>query len=122
MKKRTAYQCDYCNKLRLNITQAKKHELICFWNPASKSCITCKFLGVRPVGVDGLAITDNEMAILEGKVEGTFHVYTGYMEVDSIELNDEYKYLYDAEPQNFCKHYKKALQKLTHNCEQYKIR
>lgn len=51
MKIRKAYQCDFCDKARLTKRIIKDHEPICFKNPESKSCITCKHL-TNNVGVE----------------------------------------------------------------------
>ena len=42
MKKITAYQCDYCPKYYKHDSSASRHEKECFYNPATKSCITCE--------------------------------------------------------------------------------
>lgn len=36
-----AYRCSYCRKYSTSKSLIKKHDAICFKNPASKSCITC---------------------------------------------------------------------------------
>lgn len=42
MIERTIYECEHCHKKRLiNKTQMKKHEEKCYYNPKTKSCITC---------------------------------------------------------------------------------
>lgn len=46
MKKIRAYQCEFCKKVRVNSTQMKQHEEICFFNPKSKSCVTCTSFGI----------------------------------------------------------------------------
>ena len=34
-------QCDFCKKKSLKKASIRKHEAICFHNPASRSCATC---------------------------------------------------------------------------------
>jgi len=41
MKEIKAYQCDHCVKYLKTKHLIKKHEARCFYNPATKSCITC---------------------------------------------------------------------------------
>lgn len=42
MIERTIFQCEYCKiKMLINKTQMKNHEKICYYNPITKSCITC---------------------------------------------------------------------------------
>jgi len=41
-KKIIRYKCDYCKKTYANKSAAKRHEWRCFFNPATKSCATCK--------------------------------------------------------------------------------
>lgn len=37
------YECEYCRKKRLKSKQSmKKHEQMCFWNPETRSCMTCQ--------------------------------------------------------------------------------
>lgn len=44
MKKVTRYICDHCGYIRAAKKTVEKHEAICFKNPATKSCATCKNL------------------------------------------------------------------------------
>jgi len=41
MYKIEAYHCSYCRKYSTSKSLIKKHDAICFKNPASKSCVTC---------------------------------------------------------------------------------
>jgi len=41
MQKITAYKCDNCKKVTVTKQGMKKHEAKCFWNPDTKSCMTC---------------------------------------------------------------------------------
>lgn len=41
MYKVDAYHCSYCRKYSTSKSLIKKHDPICFKNPASKSCVTC---------------------------------------------------------------------------------
>ena len=122
MKKRTAYQCDFCKKLLLNITQIKKHESICFYNPKSKSCATCKNLIMEPM-LNGGFLTEREMNILEYKVKGTYNEkYNMDPESDGTPYNlllEQYQYLYNAIPENVCNAKRCKLIRLTTNCSDY---
>ena len=42
MKEVKRYQCDHCDKVFASKSYTLKHEDICFYNPQTKSCITCK--------------------------------------------------------------------------------
>jgi hypothetical protein len=42
----TKYQCDFCRKSFASKSYAEKHELTCFENVKSKSCITCSNFSV----------------------------------------------------------------------------
>lgn len=43
MREVTVYECEYCNKRKYAYkSSAKKHENKCYWNPKTKSCMTCK--------------------------------------------------------------------------------
>lgn len=42
MRERIIYECEHCYKKRLlSKYQMKEHEEKCFYNPTTKSCITC---------------------------------------------------------------------------------
>ena len=60
MKEIKAYVCDFCPptqkpRARINKTLAVKHEAWCFWNPATRSCVTCCFLAQDEEGKACLA-------------------------------------------------------------------
>lgn len=40
-KEITAHQCDYCTKIYIHKSSAKRHEKVCFYNCKTKSCATC---------------------------------------------------------------------------------
>jgi hypothetical protein len=43
MREITVYECEFCNKRKYAYkSSAKKHENKCFWNPETRSCMTCK--------------------------------------------------------------------------------
>lgn len=43
MRERIIYECEHCYKKRLlSKYQMKEHEEKCFYNPTTKSCITCE--------------------------------------------------------------------------------
>jgi hypothetical protein len=42
MKEIIRYRCDHCNKVFANKSYTLKHEEVCYWNPKTKSCITCE--------------------------------------------------------------------------------
>lgn len=44
MKEVKRYQCDHCNKVLAKKSAMVKHETICFFNPESRSCVTCEHL------------------------------------------------------------------------------
>lgn len=111
----TACKCEFCNKILETHSGMSKHEKKCFKNPATKSCIICKHLSVESF-ISGKKLTEREESILQCKVEGTYSLITGYEEANHYELNDEYKYLYNSEPENYCKTKRIALKKLRTNC------
>lgn len=41
MKQVLINQCDFCEKVSFNKGTIRKHEKICFFNPATRSCATC---------------------------------------------------------------------------------
>lgn len=120
MKQIKAYMCSYCKKLSVNRTYINKHEKICFQNEESKSCITCKHLTgahyVENSSLNGRKLTDHEIDIMAFKVPGTYEAHTGYYEADYNELNEEYRYLYDAEFSNYCGALHIKLAKLKTQC------
>ena len=119
MKQITAFECEYCGKILKTKYAMKEHEPKCFKNPESKSCIICKFLDIKGC-IDGKPITDKEQLILEGKVEGTFTVRSGFdEECDYNELNDEYKYLDNIEAESYCNSFKCVLKKLRTKCPRH---
>lgn len=119
MKKITVCKCDFCGKLLVNVTQMKNHEnKLCFYNPESKSCATCDNLDLETVR-NGELLSKRESNIMQYKIEGTYHTVTGYMESDNYELNDEYKYLYECDTENYCIAKKQLLKKLTTNCNRH---
>lgn len=115
MKAITVFECDYCKKLYRSKSGILKHEKRCFHNPVTKSCISCQFLGSAGK-CNGKILTEFEEQILNFKVDGTYHVVNGNMECNYNELNEEYKYLYDAEQVTFCQSMKIELNKLRTNC------
>lgn len=119
MKKIIAFECEYCNKILKSRSGMKRHEIMCFKNPASRSCITCAYLSIRG-NINGTPFTDEEQQIYEFKVPGTFHRCVGIMECDYNELNSEYEYLEGAELDNYCLSQKCILKKLRHGCVYYK--
>jgi len=120
MKKITAFECDFCKRILKTKQAMKVHEPKCFKNPASKSCLTCNNLTLRSF-IGGKQVADNEELILQFKVDGTYHLCRGYEEADYNELNDGYKYLYDAEVENYCLAQKMRLMKLKTNCNYHAV-
>lgn len=49
MKQVTRYKCDYCEKIYASKYRTRDHEKICFFNPASKSCVTCKNKNIKEI-------------------------------------------------------------------------
>lgn len=39
---KNGYQCDFCNKIYARKVNAEQHEAACKYNPARRSCYTCK--------------------------------------------------------------------------------
>jgi len=118
----TAYECDFCKKLYRSRGGISNHEKRCFYNSATRSCITCQFLSTA-LFVNGKLVTALEQNIYEFKVEGTFHVKSGTdndgYAFDFNEFNDEYKYLEEAENRTFCTALNTDLFKLRTNCNQH---
>ena len=42
MKQITKYKCDFCKRSYVSKYKVKEHENKCFFNPAVKSCVTCR--------------------------------------------------------------------------------
>jgi len=120
MKRVKAYGCEFCKKLLYSYSGMKAHEDKCFKNPKSKSCLTCKNFNFTGV-LNGNKLSPNEVEILKFKTEGTFKMqWDGDPDgIDYPVLNDEFKYLYDAEMQNFCDADSKILTKLKTRCEKW---
>lgn len=120
MKRVTAYKCEFCNKLLNSYSGMKSHEDKCFKNPKSKSCITCKNFDFIPI-LNGKQLTPNEVEILEFKQEGTYTLeWDRDPEGDGMEypvLKEQFKYLYEAENENFCYSNCKTLLKLKTQCD-----
>lgn len=119
MKQIIGYKCDYCGKILQTKYAMKLHELRCFKNPISRSCITCSNLSLKNC-LNGNPITDKEQDIIEFKVEGTHKIQEGSYECDFNVLNDEYSYLNAVETKNYCNATKRVLIKLKTNCEYHK--
>ncbi len=43
MKEIKAFKCGYCDKYAMSKSYIKTHEKKCFHNPATKSCVTCRY-------------------------------------------------------------------------------
>ena len=41
MKQVKRWKCDFCKKTYCNKGGCKRHEEICYYNPANRACITC---------------------------------------------------------------------------------
>lgn len=118
MEKIIAYKCNFCRKITETNSGMYKHEKKCFKNPNSKSCITCKYLDLTYL-IDGRILTEQEQKIFNFEVPGTFHSVIGIFESDYSELNDEYKYLYESEIENYCTSQKFILKKLRTQCNHH---
>ncbi len=121
MKMIQVYKCDYCSKYLVNVTQMKIHEKTCFYNPDSKSCITCKNLDLVST-LNGTPITEREENILRYKIEGTYNLVTGHDEEHYYQLKKAYQYLYECDVENGCSAKQELLKKLTTNCNSHKIK
>lgn len=123
MKPIKAYQCDFCNKILKSRSGMKSHEDRCFSNPTTKSYITCGNLD-SVIMINGRKLTDEEIQIFEYKKEGTYTMeWDRDPEGDGMEypvLNDQYKYLYEAEAESYCNGKKSILKKLTTKCDYWK--
>lgn len=123
MKKIQAHKCDYCPKILLSYSGMWKHEKNCFFNPKSRSCVTCTHLD-EVFTVDGRQLTVQEVLIITFKVEGTFYMdWDRDPEGDGEEypvLNKEYEYLNNYEVQRFCHTKRVLMKKLTTKCSEYK--
>lgn len=49
MKQVTRYKCDYCKRAYASKYKALDHERKCFFNPANKSCITCRHNDIKEI-------------------------------------------------------------------------
>ena len=123
MEKINAYKCGFCNKILRSYSGMWKHENKCFKNPKSKSCATCKYR-VFELMVNGRVMTDKDMDILSCKVDGTYTIEhdidtEGNKEEYSV-LKDEFRYLYEADLEDFCTANNGILIKLKTQCELWK--
>lgn len=69
MKEKKVYQCEYCGRFYFTEKIAKEHEDKCFYNPSTKSCATCKHLGI-PVAHSYMTMEDDTGAGVENKCIG----------------------------------------------------
>lgn len=116
MKTINAFECDFCGKILKTKYWMKQHELKCFRNPETKSCITCKNLCQKPC-LNGKPVSKQEELILQFKIDGTYHKCNGVMECDYNELNNEYSYLNNAQDENCCNAQNVKLVKLKTKCQ-----
>lgn len=115
MKTRTIFQCDFCGKMLLTKSIILKHEKICFYNPESKSCATCKNLKLE-LFIGNRKLTEKEEDIYNFNVDGTYQYRTDMEDYHYTELFPEFKYLNEAEFLTFCDAKNKVLNKLTTGC------
>ena len=124
MEKIKDHKCEYCGKILESYSGMWKHEKKCFWNPQSKSCVTCKYLFPKNE-VNEKVLTHEEEQIFGLKVPGT---YTIQWNTDPESNGEEYKlliekyqYLEHAEWCNYCEAKKCILKRLCTGCEEFKI-
>jgi len=125
MKSIKAYKCDYCKKILSSYSGMWKHEKKCFFNPESRSCVTCekyhdRNLGIKDeYGVFDRFLTEEEHLIIECKVPGTFTIH--YDEWDDFDkLKPEFQYLYEAEVFSKCELIRNS-NKLKTQCKLHKL-
>ena len=127
MKQIIAYRCDFCKKVTVRKDKAKLHELGCFKNPESKSCITCEFLSDRLwLNAEERIATEHEMNIFALEVDGTFVERSGRDsygdESDYKELLPEYLYLENSTREPYCNSLKVSLYPLRTRCTYHKTK
>ena len=69
MKKVTAYQCVFCEKIYLSRSGAGKHEKKCWLNPARRSCATCGNLMYYDGREGGWRCTVRNIRVFREKIE-----------------------------------------------------
>ncbi len=121
MNKITVFECEFCHRTNKRKGRMQEHEDKCFQNPKSKSCITCKNMGIAGF-IQNRRLTFHEEQILMFKVDGTYSVHKGDMECDYNELLPEYQYLEMTEYDNFCVKLSQRLVKLRTQCLMHSIK
>lgn len=116
MNKIIVFECEFCHRTNKRKGRMQEHEDKCFQNPKSKSCITCKSMGLAGF-VENRKITCHEEQILMFKVEGTYTVQQGDMECDYNVLLPKYQYLDMVVYDNFCLKLGQRLVKLRTQCQ-----
>lgn len=60
MKEIIVYQCDYCGRYKKTKKSVANHEKRCYWNPETRSCITCLYMPdyEQHTCKDGVDVTD----------------------------------------------------------------
>lgn len=121
MKKIQAYECEFCKKILRTSSGISKHEVSCFFNPVSKSCVTCAhfttdmFLAGRR-----LSVRENEILRFE-HTDCVVKRHDGNPDHDDYyDLSDEYRYLFDATKERFCEAKGAILNKLRTKCDYHK--
>lgn len=120
-----AYKCSHCRKKVLESYSGMwKHEKKCFYNPETKSCITCKYF-TDDLFIGKKQLTAHEHMILQYKVEGTYTEkpvgdHFGITDYAPV-LNEEYRYLYEAENKYYCSALNEVI-KLKTNCNYHKTK
>jgi len=125
MKEIKAFKCDFCKKILRSKSGMYLHENKCFYNPDSKSCVTCENLSLENC-LNKVPLTEYQKMVWSYKVNGTYHeewdTSTDGDGFDSNVLNDEFKYLYDCEPESYCDAFECVLNRLKTNCEKHCIK
>lgn len=106
MKQVIRYKCDFCNYTKATKKTVLKHEIICFKNPASKSCITCSNFKTNILLKENglLLVSENEYE--QSKASSLM-----------IETNDD-----DEMSIRYCSKYQNLNEKLKTNCCLYNER
>lgn len=71
-----AYNCDYCKKYSKSKGAMTKHERVCYHNPATRSCATCKNMYQEGHMVDEILQISRDLPCCTKGIELTdyFHV------------------------------------------------
>ena len=80
----------------------------------------CKYLSSENF-INGIKLTEQEEKIFQFEVKEACRLEQDYNIGEYLVLNDEWKYLYDCESENYCIKQKRKLDKLTTNCNDFLV-